>query len=186
MDFEQAWKTILGEVGTALEKVDPEPVMKLIELIESAKRVFVVGAGRSGLMVRAFAMRLMQMGFDTYVAGETTTPPINEGDLLIVGSGSGETGGPIGTVRVAKHPNVTIVAVTAFPDSTLSKLVEVVITIPAPTPKARKPQPASSLQPMGSLFEQGLLTLLDAVILILMEKRRLTSEEMFKRHAVLE
>ena len=186
MEFEQAWKTILDEVAGALAKVSPESVMKLISAIESSKRVFVVGAGRSGFMVRTFAMRLMQMGLEAYVAGETTTPPVNHGDLLVVGSGSGETGGPVSTVQVAKHPGVTIVAVTAFPDSTLAKLADLVITIPAPTPKARAPQSATSVQPMGSLFEQGLLTLLDTVILILMQKRQLTSDEMFKRHAVLE
>ena len=78
MDFEEAWKAILDEVGGALSKVEREPVTRLIELIESARRVFVAGAGRSGLMVRTFAMRLMQMGFETYVAGETTTPAIDK------------------------------------------------------------------------------------------------------------
>ena len=186
MDFEQAWKAILGEVGDALSKVSPDSVMKLIELIESSKRVFVVGAGRSGLMVKTFAMRLMQMGLESYVAGETTTPPINQGDLIVVGSGSGETGGPVSTVQVARHPGVTVVAITAFPHSKLAGLADLVIAIPAPTPKARSPQPATSVQPMGSLFEQGLLTLLDAVILILMHKRQVTSDEMFKRHTMLE
>ena len=186
MEFEQAWKTILEEVGGALVKVDGAGVTKLIEAIESAKRVFVVGAGRSGLMVRTFAMRLMQMGLESYVAGETTTPPIGPGDLLIVGSASGETGGPVSVVRVAKSPRVRIAAITVFADSTLGELADLVVTIPAPTPKAKRAQPASSKQPMGSLFEQSLLAVLDAVILMLMEKRRLTSEEMFKRHTVLE
>ena len=186
MEFQEAWKTILDEVASALTEVDRESVMELIDLIESARRIFVVGAGRSGLMVRTFAMRLMQMGLDAYVAGETTTPPINHGDLLVVGSGSGETGGPVSTVRIAKHPGVSIAAITAFDNSTLAGLADLVIRIPAPTPKARTPQSATSIQPMGSLFEQGLLTLLDAVILILMQKRQLTSEQMFKRHAILE
>jgi len=166
--------------------VDPERVLKLIEAIESAKRIFVVGAGRSGLMVRTFAMRLMQMGLESYVAGETTTPPISAGDLLIVGSASGETGGPVSVARIAKSPKVKVVAITVFADSTLRTLADLVVTIPAPTPKARRSEPATSVQPMGSLFEQSLLALLDASILILMEKRRLTSDQMFQKHAVLE
>jgi len=186
MDFQQAYRTILDELNDALSKVDPERVLKLIEAIESAKRIFVVGAGRSGLMVRTFAMRLMQMGLESYVAGETTTPPISAGDLLIVGSASGETGGPVSVARIAKSPKVKVVAITVFADSTLGKLADLVVTIPAPTPKARRSQPATSVQPMGSLFEQSLLALLDASILILMEKRRLTSDQMFQKHAVLE
>ena len=186
MDFQQACKIIVDELSGALSKVDPESVAKLIEALESSKRVFVVGAGRSGLMVRTFAMRLMQMGLESYVAGETTTPPIAPGDLIIVGSASGETGGPVSTARIAKSPKVKIVAITVFADSTLGKLADLVVTIPAPTPKAKRSQPANSVQPMGSLFEQSLLALLDAVILVLMEKRRLTSDQMFKKHAVLE
>ena len=186
MDFPQAYKAILDELNGALSQVDPARVVKLIEAIESAKRIYVVGAGRSGLMVRTFAMRLMQMGLESYVIGETTTPPIGSGDLVIVGSGSGETGGPISMVRIAKSPRVKIAAVTVFADSTLGKLADLIVTIPAPTPKAKRSQPATSVQPMGSLFEQSLLALLDAVILMLMERRRLTSDEMFKKHAVLE
>ncbi len=186
MDFQQAYRTILDELNDALSKVDPERVLKLIEAIESAKRIFVVGAGRSGLMVRTFAMRLMQMGLESYVAGETTTPPISAGDLLIVGSASGETGGPVSVARIAKSPKGKLVAITVCAASTLGKLADLVVTIPAPTPKARRSQPATSVQPMGSLFEQSLLALLDASILILMEKRRLTSDQMFQKHAVLE
>jgi 6-phospho-3-hexuloisomerase len=186
MDFQQAYKIIIEELGGALSKVDPEGVMKLIEAIEGAKRIFVVGAGRSGLMMRTFAMRLMQMGLESYVAGETTTPPINAGDLILVGSASGETGGPVSTARIAKNPRVKIIAITVFADSTLGKLADLAVTIPAPTPKVKRSQAAASVQPMGSLFEQSLLALLDAVILLLMERRRLTGDQMFQRHAVLE
>ena len=186
MDYAQAHKAIIDELSDALSKVDPESVNKLIDAIESSKRIFVVGAGRSGLMVRTFAMRLMQMGLESYVSGETTTPPIAPGDLVLVGSASGETGGPVSIARIAKHPKVQIAAITVFANSTLAKLADLVVTIPAPTPKAKGAQTATSVQPMGSLFEQGLLALLDSVILILMERRRLTSEQMFKRHAVLE
>ena len=36
-------------------------------------------------------MRLMHLGFNVYVVGETVTPAVETDDLLIVISGSGET-----------------------------------------------------------------------------------------------
>ena len=36
-------------------------------------------------------MRLMHMGFDTYVVGEVVTPSITDKDVLLIGSGSGST-----------------------------------------------------------------------------------------------
>lgn len=186
MEFEKAWKTILDEIGLTLTKVNPAEVARLVESLLSAKRVFVLGAGRSGLMVKTFAMRLMQMGIETYVAGEVTTPAMDRGDLLIVGSGSGETGGPVTMTRIAKHPGVTIAAITIFPQSSLGKLADFTVTVPAPTPKKKGTSELTSVQPMGSLFEQSMLMLLDTVILILMERRRVTSDQMFERHAQLE
>ena len=52
-------------------------------MIEEASRIFVAGAGRSGLCIRAAGMRLMQMGKSTYIVGETITPSIQAGDLLV-------------------------------------------------------------------------------------------------------
>ena len=57
----------------------------------NAKRVYVAGAGRSGIIARAFALRLLHLGYDVYVVGETITPALKPGDMLVVFSGSGET-----------------------------------------------------------------------------------------------
>jgi len=77
-----------------LASIDDEAVDRLAQSILRTlgdRRIFVVGAGRSGLVARAFAMRLMHLGFSVHVVGETTTPRMDPGDLLIVISGSGET-----------------------------------------------------------------------------------------------
>ena len=60
------------------------------------------------------------------------------------------------------------------------------LTLPAPSPKAKAGETVRSVQPMGSLFEQAVLLFLDAVILELMARRGVVSEEMFTRHANLE
>jgi 6-phospho-3-hexuloisomerase len=53
-------------------------------------------------MMRAFAMRLMHIGFQVHVAGDVTTPAIRGGNLLIIGSGSGETSGLVSMAAKAR------------------------------------------------------------------------------------
>ena len=84
-------ETIIKELDQSSKTIKPEQITDLIQKIKNHKRIFVYGTGRSGLMLKALAMRLMQMGLDAYVVGETTTPSVQEGDLLIVASASGET-----------------------------------------------------------------------------------------------
>ena len=98
MEIPQACYRILEEVSGVVDRADLSKTQDLVTAIRGAKRVFVAGAGRSGLMMRAFAMRVMQLGIDTYVVGESTTPDVRKDDLLIIGSGSGRTGGPVSYV----------------------------------------------------------------------------------------
>ncbi|MDG9688474.1 SIS domain-containing protein, partial [Streptomyces sp. DH18] len=79
------------ELKNASKQITEEQIDQFIETIDEHKRIFVYGTGRSGLMLKALAMRLMQIGYQSYVVGETTTPSIEKGDLLIVSSASGET-----------------------------------------------------------------------------------------------
>ena len=82
---------ILAEVVDCTRQVSTDSLIRAGTLIESSPRIFVAGAGRSGLCMRALGMRLMHLGKTVYVVGETTTPSIAASDLLILGSGSGRT-----------------------------------------------------------------------------------------------
>lgn len=90
-------KTILHEIDTVLRQVREEQLQELAVKLQKAKRLFVVGEGRSGFMAKSFAMRLMHLGANTYVVGETITPAIAEGDLLVAVSGSGLTTTKVGS-----------------------------------------------------------------------------------------
>jgi 6-phospho-3-hexuloisomerase len=180
------FETILEELHDTLAKVEEEAVSAFLDRITRADRLFVAGTGRSGFMVRSFAMRLMHLGFTTYVVGETVTPNIKPADLLILGSGSGETGSLRAMAEKARKLGVPMVLITASPQSTIGKLADVVVTLPASTPKGAPAQALPSIQPMGTLFEQSLLLLLDAVILRLMERKGISAQAMFARHANLE
>lgn len=93
---------ILNEISILSEKLSNDQLEKMKELIFSSKRVFIGGAGRSFLIAKAFAVRLMQLGFVVHIAGEVTTPAIRKDDLFIVPSGSGETSGVVQNARIAK------------------------------------------------------------------------------------
>ena len=84
-------KLILDKISGILGATDDSYDKKLIDLCESSKRIFIAGAGRSGLVARFFAMRLMHAGYEVFVVGEIVTPSIRDGDLFLVLSGSGET-----------------------------------------------------------------------------------------------
>ena len=187
MDSAQACYRILEEVAGVLDRGDMSKTPELIKAITSAKRIFVAGAGRSGLMMRAFAMRLMQLGIDTYVVGESTTPDVHRDDLLIIGSGSGRTGGPVSYAQIAKSAGVPLAAVTAAKDSPINQLAGIVIRLPAPTPKTHEVEKLPpSVQPMGSLYEQALLVYLDALIILLMEEMKVSENVLYGRHTQLE
>lgn len=179
-------KEIIKELECTLLQVCNEQAENLVSSILDSKRIFVAGAGRSGFMCKAFAMRLMHMGFESYVVGETVTPNIEKGDLLLIGSGSGTTGSLLSMANKAKRMGVSIALVTISPQSSIGEIADIVIKVPAPTPKLERDSRFKSIQPMGSLFEQSLLIFLDAIILRLMEERGTDSDTMFLKHANLE
>jgi len=175
---------ILSELKRTINLINSDEAEKLVEGILCAKKVFVAGGGRSGFMAKAFVMRMMHVGLDSYIVGETVTPNLEPGDIFIVGSGSGETQSLAAMTKKAKSIGATVVAVTINRDSTIGKLADIKIEIPAQA--KGEANSGKSIQPMGSLFEQSLLLFYDAVILRFMEKKGLNTEIMYGRHANLE
>lgn len=186
MTYAEIARDVTRELDRTLSAIAPRDVEQLVAVITGAQRVFIAGAGRSGLAVRAFAMRLMHMGRATFVVGEMVTPAMMPGDLLVIGSGSGGTASLVKMVEKAKSLGARVALVTIVPDSASGRLADVIVRIPAPTPKAEAARQFSSIQPMGTLFEQSLLVFLDIVVLMLMEATAVTSATMFERHANLE
>jgi 6-phospho-3-hexuloisomerase len=176
---------IVKELNRTINLIAEDEAEKLVERILESKKVFVAGAGRSGFMAKSFVMRLMHMGIDAFVVGETVTPSLEEDDILVIASGSGETKSLVSMAEKAKTINASVAVVTISPESTIGKLSDVAIKIPA-KPKAGADSDYKTIQPMGSLFEQTLLLFFDAVILRIMSKKGLESGVMYGRHANLE
>jgi 6-phospho-3-hexuloisomerase len=178
---------ITEELKDTLDRIDDSQAESLLENIIRAKRVYVTGAGRSLLMIRAFAMRLMHLGFQVFVVGETVTPSIGKEDILIAASGSGETGSLCVIAQNAKKIGAKIALITIFEDSSIGKMADSIIKIPAPTTKVEKESGNKSIQPGGNLFEQCTLLLCDALVVRLAEIKGLDANQNIKlRHANLE
>lgn len=185
METSQYLSQVLKELQLVPQLISDVESEQLIHTIAAANKVFVAGVGRSGFMIRSLAMRLMHMGIQAYVVGETVTPGLGEGDLLIIGSGSGETKSLTSMAKKAKKLGASLALLTTSPESAIGKLADTIIKLPG-APKDSPNKDYQTIQPMGSLFEQTLLLYGDALVLKTMELRKLTSESMFGQHANLE
>jgi 6-phospho-3-hexuloisomerase len=175
---------ILNELERTLAAVNHPRISAAQEMILDANRVFVTGAGRTGLALKMAAMRLMHLGLTVHVAGEVTSPAIGPGDLLLVASGSGATAGPVHAAEVAIKAGARVLALTAAPNSKLSQLAHGVVVIPA---AAKQDHDGTiSEQYAGALFEQSVLLILDAMFQTMWYERGESAESLWRRHANLE
>ncbi|GAB2762679.1 6-phospho-3-hexuloisomerase [Salinifilum aidingensis] len=161
---------IRDEIAGVLAGTDREAVDRFATEIDAASRVFVSGAGRSGFMASAFAMRLVHLGLTAHVVGEATAPVVRPGDVLVAVSGSGGTAGTVRAAEDAAGRGARVLAVTTDEDSSLAALARDVLLVPAAT-KHRRAGEAATAQPLSSLFDQCTHVLFDAVCLRLAARR---------------
>ncbi|HIP25950.1 MAG TPA: 6-phospho-3-hexuloisomerase [Archaeoglobus profundus] len=177
-----------NHIKTIKNELDLDKVKELINAIEEAERIFVIGAGRSGIIAKAFAMRLMHLGYNVYVVGETVTPRIKENDLLIAISGSGETTSVVSISKKAKEMiGSRLATITQNKNSTLAKISDIVVLLKGKTKiEINNSDEISRLAPLGTLFELTALIFLDGLVAELMNLRNLTEKDLESRHAILE
>jgi 6-phospho-3-hexuloisomerase len=161
----------------------------------SARRVYVAGAGRSGLIAKAFGLRLMHLGLNTYVVGETITPAFVSGDTLVMFSGSGETHSMVSICATARELGGKVCLVTASPDSRMSRMADCVVNLGDLTGYYRKDKNSFEIRqltgtyrsvtaafaPLGTLFETLALVFSDAVISAMMEAKKAQVHDMQER-----
>jgi len=173
------------ELGTVLKHVDERPIEKLLDAALASEKIYLAGQGRSGLMARAFAMRLMHLGLTSFVAGETVTPAFMKDDLMIACSGSGETKITVHLAESSKECGGQLAVVTANPKSTLAKMADFVILLRCGEFGADR-QWTRSIQFGRALFEQSSLLLFDAMILRLAARLGKKAQDVLLRHTNLE
>lgn len=178
---------IRGEIDIVVERLargESRALARVVDLVAAAPRVFVLGAGRSGLALRMTAMRLMHLGLEVHVVGEVTTPAIVEHDLLVTASGSGTTAGILRAAQTAIERGAKVAAITTAADSPLAQLATATIVVPAAAKLDRSAM--MSTQYSGSLFEQVVVLLGDALFDALWQRSGSTADELWPRHANLE
>jgi 6-phospho-3-hexuloisomerase len=172
---------ILDKISGILDATDDSYHDKLTNMLDEASRIFVSGAGRSGLVGRFFAMRLMHSGYDVSLVGEIVTPSIKKGDLLIIISGSGETEQLIAYTKRAKEIGAKILLISAKGGSTIGDLADATFQIGNEELYGKVKG-----MPMGTVFELSTLTFLEALISHIIYEKGIPEEEMRTRHANLE
>lgn len=175
MNYEKACSLIREEVS-CFQVTDQAALTSCYQICDRSSRLFIIGAGRSLLMMKAFAMRMMHLGYEVHVLDEVTCPAITDRDVLLAASGSGTTAGILQKAKKAKSIGAQLVVWTQSPASLLAELSDVCIPL----------QNHQSNQPGASLFEQSLLLALDAFVAAIMEDKALPPDEVYKRHANLE
>lgn len=178
----------------AAENMDQASLEGFAQMLVSANRIFVMGAGRSGLVAKSFAMRLMHIGFQVYVVGEIVTPAVAAGDVVVAISGSGNTRTISEFGDICKKLNVKLITVTTNKDSTLGRMSDLVVLIggkqkPSQSKEYMERQLVGnhkSMTPLGTLFELTAAVFLDAFIAKLMVMRGVDESFLKQRHTVLE
>lgn len=185
ISFKKLSNIVIKELNDVFSRIDVSQLDKFINEIVSAEKIMLIGVGREGISTRSFAMRLMHLGKKSHWVWDETTPNIGSGDLLIATSGSGEIGHIHYVVTEAKKAGAKIAVVTGTPDRKTPQLADAVLWIPASVFHG-KDNVVPSIQPMGNLFEQSLYICFDLIIMMLMEKMKISNKEMKKRHRNVE
>ncbi len=185
-----------SRIAQIAERIEDDEVDRLIAALRGARRVFVMGAGRSGLVAKAFAMRLMHLGFQSYVVGETITPSFGKEDVMVIFSGSGRTRTVVDIATTAKEMGGTLCVVTANPTGGVATLADVVVEIESNRDpgddescefeRRQMTGEHKSFAPLGTLFETTAMVFADAVISRLMELGQVSEVQMKPRHTNLE
>ncbi|WP_251547774.1 6-phospho-3-hexuloisomerase [Limosilactobacillus caecicola] len=176
-------KQIQVEIDEVLELVDEQQLDNVEPLLTKDKRIFVLGAGRSGLMARAFAMRLMHIGYQPYVIGETITPSVQAGDVLVAVSGSGNTKSIVELAEKAKDSGATVIGVTSNKESKLGQLAKQVIIVPGAT---KAGDGVKSIQLLSTLFDQTVHITLDVLCLKLSRRDHTSNAAAAHAHSNME
>ena len=185
-----------GRITEIANSINEEQISAFIQAILDAKRIYVMGAGRSGLVAKSFAMRLMHTGFTSYVVGETITPAIAEGDLIIAFSGSGNTKTIADIAETAKNFGVEVALISSDENSRIGKIADFMIKIETQRDPIAKDSHEyeirqmlgayRSFAPLGTIFETSSLIFSDAVISTIMTMKKIDESELKRRHTNIE
>jgi 6-phospho-3-hexuloisomerase len=193
----QEMMQLMGSKIRLIAKAIPdEEVETFLSELLHARRIYVMGAGRSGLVAKAFAMRLMHLGMHAYVVGETITPALNRDDVMVIFSGSGKTKTIADIAETAHTIGAHICLITSNAESRIGKLATCNVIIQSYRDEVKDDAAEfeirqmlgdhKSFAPLGTLFETASMVFADAVISRMMEITKTDETALRNRHANIE
>jgi len=177
---------VLDELRPGLAPAVLAQIDDLSEALKGAGRICCHGVGREGLMMKALAMRLFHLGCDAHVVGDMTTPPVGAGDVLFVSAGPGHFSTIAALADVARGAGATVICITAEPGGAVPQAADLVVHLPAQTMAADQGAAATSILPMGSLFEVLMFLFFELLVLDLRDRMAVAPEVMRANHTNLE
>jgi 6-phospho-3-hexuloisomerase len=193
---QEMMRLMASKIREIANTISDEDAEKFIQELLSAKRIYVIGAGRSGLVAKAFAMRLMHLGLHAYVVGETITPALNKGDVMVIFSGSGRTKTVADLAETARDIGGRICLITSNADSRIGKIADCIVIIEhhrdavaddaAEFEIRQMMGDHKSFAPLGTLFETTSMVFADAVISRMMEITQVDESALKNRHTNIE
>ncbi len=178
--YVRAARYVADRVTAAIAGVPVPDVQRAIQILAKAPAIFVYGAGRSGIVGRAFAMRLVQTGLTAYVIGESVTPIVRRGDAVFILSGQGESYSSIQTANIVRREGADLIVLTTRAGSKLAHAATLLLPLEFAEDGDRP-----RLAPLGTLFEAASLRLTDGIIAELMVARGESEASMRGRHAIM-
>jgi 6-phospho-3-hexuloisomerase len=118
----------------------------------------------------------VQLDRPVNLLGDILTGPVHPRDLVVIASGSGTSATLVTHAHAARQYDALVAVLTANPTSTLANLADQTLHLSLP----------DSTQPLGTLFEQALIHVCDALVQALMATLEIAPATMRERHANIE
>lgn len=117
-------------LANTVDILNGEDIHRCSELIANARRIYFIGIGYSGIIAQDSNYKFMRIGlncssFDSSHTMIMMSSIMEEGDLIIAISHSGETQEVIKAVKIAKENNVKIISITENKESSLKEISDV-------------------------------------------------------------
>ena len=197
LSFRDLMLMMVSRIEEVARSIDQNQVECFLSEINQAERLFVVGAGRSGFIAKSFGMRLMHLGMNAYVVGETVTPALHAKDLLIAFSGSGKTKSVLEACETTRQIGGSLCLITGTKESPMTDLATCMVYLKTDDESTRTGSDHFELRqlrgehrslshpstPLGTLFETSAMIFADSIISALIEQKNCSIDDIIHRYA---
>ncbi|MGI5172860.1 MurR/RpiR family transcriptional regulator [Treponema sp. OMZ 840] len=123
------FSSVCEDIRTVNASIDPLDLDKTVKLLRASKKILVIGSGGSYAQAWDLCYRLIRLGFDATVEGDSHLQAIRastlkSSDVLIAVSFSGSTKGILHAVKQGKKGKASVIAITNYARSPLGNTAD--------------------------------------------------------------